>query len=198
MRRGNRNFFRACRRIRGRDESEADDDSNQQRQRRRLRGHRQKRVHFGAGPFEHVGAPEMKRHGRKLERQPDHHHQPAQHQHHRAVAEMARLNHQRQLIGHRRQMARPEHAGQQADAVEHDAGGAGAVDRVFQRRLAALAPPLEHAGQGIRRHAGHLDAQEDRQQMIGRRHDAHAERRAQAAAYKNRARLRDRECPTAA
>ena len=164
--------------IRRFDEAEPDRHADQQRQRRRLRGDRQKRVHLGAGPFEHVGAPEMERHGRELERQPDHHHQPAEHQHHLAVADRAVLAEAcGQLVGHRRQVARAEHAGQQADAVEHDAGRARAVDRVFQRRLAALAPPFEHAGQRIGRHARHFDAQEDRQQVIGRGHDAHAERR---------------------
>ena len=95
------------------------------------------------------------------------------------LATMAGNVHRGQLGGDRRQVGRAQQAGQQADAVEHDAGGAGAVDGVLQRRFAGSAAALEHAGQHVRRHARHLDAQEDRHQMIGRRHQAHAERRAQ-------------------
>ncbi len=119
----------------------------------------------------------MKRHGRQLERQPDHHHQASQRQHHRPVAEPAGLHKMSQLRSHCRQMARAEHARQQTDAVEHYTGRSRAVDSVFQGRLAALGPSLQHSGQRVGWNARHLDSQKDREQMVGRGHDAEAERR---------------------
>ena len=114
---------------------------------------------------------------------PTMHHQPAQHQHHltcrRPLLEIGRLQQLGKPHGHRRQVDRAEHAGQQADAVEHDARRAGSVDGIFQRRFAALPAALEHAGQHIRRNARHLDAEKHHQQMVGRRHDAHAQRGAE-------------------
>ena len=126
----------------------------------------------------------MERHGRELERDAHQNHQPAQGQHHVRVGadfllQVRRLQQIGQADRHGGQMHRAEHAGQEADAVEHDARRAGAVDGVFERRFAALAAALQHAGQGIRRNAGHFDAQEDDQQVIGRSHQAHAQRGAQ-------------------
>ena len=153
---------------------------NQQRQGRRFGGHRQERVHFGAGPLEDIGTPEMEGHGGELEGDAHQDHQSAQRQHHvRAVLQVPCLKQRGKPDGHGRQMHRAQHAGQQADAVEHDAGRARAVHGIFERRLAALTAALEDAGQGIGRHAGHFHAQEDHQQVIGRSHQAHAERRAQ-------------------
>ena len=80
------------------------------------------------------------------------------------------------MDGHGGQVCGAQAADQQADAVEHHAGGCRAEDGVFQGRLAALPAKLEHAGQDVRRHAGHLDAQEDDQHVVGRDHQAHAQR----------------------
>ena len=158
---GRRNFSRACRGIRRSDESKADRHAHQQRQCRRFRGHRQKRVDFGRAPSNTSGHQKWNGTADSLNASPTITISPP------SINTIVRSpswpgsNQLRQLRGHRRQMARTQHAGQQADAIEHHAGSAGAVDGVFQRRLAALAPPLEHAGQRVRRHAGHLDAQED-------------------------------------
>ena len=71
--------------------AEADRDANQQCHRGPLRGHRQKRVDFGRRTFEHVGAPEVERHGRELERQADRDHQAGKDEHHeRAAASLGR------------------------------------------------------------------------------------------------------------
>ncbi len=87
-----------------------------------------------------------------LKASPTMHHQPAEDQHHRSIGPTAAVaSNVGQPRGHRRQVGRAEHAGQQADAVEHDARRAGAVDGVLQRRLAARAAALEHAGQGVGR-----------------------------------------------
>ncbi len=66
--------------------------------------------------------------------------------------------HRGKFRGDRGQMGRAQQAGQQADAVEHDAGGAGAVDRVLERRFARSPPAFEDAGQHVRRHARHFHA----------------------------------------
>ena len=84
------------------------------------------------------------------------------------------------------QVAGAELAGQQADAVEHDARRAAAVDDVLEGRLARLPPALEEAGQGVARQAGHLDGDEHHQQVVGRRHQHHAERARRAAARRSR------------
>ena len=88
------------------------------------------------------------------------------------LATAERLNEAGRDIG---QVAGAESSGEQADAVEHDAGGAAAIDDVLECGLAALPPALEKAGQGITRQAGHLDADEDHEQMIRRRHQRHAD-----------------------
>ena len=105
---------------------DAERDADQQRQRGGLRRDRQERVDLGRGAFEHVGAPEVKRHGRELERQADRDHQPAERQHHQRAAALAAGDHRgdihrREPRGDRRQVGRAQQAGQQADAVEHDA-----------------------------------------------------------------------------
>ena len=64
------------------------------------------------------------------------------------------------------QVGGAEASGQQADAVEHDAGRAAAVDDVLQGRLAGLPAALQIAGQGVAGQAGHLDADVDHQQMV--------------------------------
>ncbi len=87
--------------------------------------------------------------------------------------------HRRELRGDRRQVGRAQQARQQADAVEHHARGPGPVDGVLQCRLARPAAALEDAGQHVRRHARHFDRQEHGHQMVGRRHQAHAECRAE-------------------
>ncbi len=79
----------------------------------------------------------------------------------------------------RRQVGSAQQAGQQADAVQHDAGGARAVHGVFERGLAGAAAALQDAGHHVRRHARHLHREKDRHQVVGRCHQAHAERRAQ-------------------
>ncbi len=120
----------------------------------------------------------MERHGRKFERQADGQHQAAQHQYHFALGK-GPGRHRGQLRDDRRQMGRTGRTGQQADTVEHHAGGTRAENRVFKRRFAALPAPFENSRQGVRRHAGHLDPQENHQQMIRRGHDAHAQRGAE-------------------
>ena len=75
--------------------------------------------------------------------------------------------------------SRTGRTGQQANAVEHDARGTGAEDGILERGFAALASPFEDPREGVGRHAGHLDPQEDHQQMIRRGHDAHAQRGAE-------------------
>ena len=69
--------------------ADADGDADQEGHRGRFRGDGQERIDFGRGAFEHVGAPEVKRHGRELERQADHDHQAGEHQHHERAAAFA-------------------------------------------------------------------------------------------------------------
>ena len=87
--------------------------------------------------------------------------------------------HRGELGGDRRQVGRAQQAGEQADAVEHDAGGAGAVDGVLERRFARAAAALDDAGHHVRRHARHFDGEKHGHQVVGRGHQAHAERRAE-------------------
>ena len=108
--------------------------------------------HLGAGPLEHVGAPEVERHRRQLEGDADEDEQPAQ-DHDRIEAHAARVRLERRddAGGQVGQVAGAELARQQADAVEHEPARAAAVDDVLQRRLARLPPALEEAGQGVAR-----------------------------------------------
>ena len=75
--------------------------------------------------------------------------------------------------------AEPSTPRQQAEAVQHHSGGGPAEDGIFQGGLAAGAAMAEDAGQHVAGHAGHFNAQHDHQDVIGRDHDAQADRRAQ-------------------
>ena len=81
--------------------------------------------------------------------------------------------------GHIGQVARAERAGEQRDAVEHDAAGARPVDDVLERRLAARPLPLQEPRQRVARQARHLDRDEDHQQVVRGGHQHHAERAAE-------------------
>ena len=72
-------------------------------------------------------------------------------------------------------MHRIDQAGDQTDAIQHDPRRAGSEDRVLQRRFARQPFALEHAGQNVRRDAGHLHGHEDHQQVIGSHHQAEAQ-----------------------
>ena len=147
----------------------------QQPQRGGLRGDGQEGADLGRGPLEDVRRPEMERHGGKLERQPRHEHQSAEDQRQPAVRTRAVFEELAEMAGHRGQLDRAEGAGQEADAVEHDGGGGGPEDGVFQRRFAALAAMAKDARRDVRRHAGHLHAEEHDQGVVGRDHQAHAQ-----------------------
>ena len=121
----------------------------------------------------------MKRHGRQLEGEPYREHQATERQDHHAAASGADVRHLRELQRHARQVARAEDAGQEAQAIEHDAGGAGAIHRILEGRLRTRLAALEQAGEGVRRHARHFDRHEHHEQMVCRRHQAHAERAAE-------------------
>ena len=79
------------------------------------------------------------------------------------------------LVSQGRDRGSAESAGQQANAVQHDARGSAAVDDVLQRGLARLASSLEEAGQGVAGQTGHFHADEHHEQVIGRHHQAHAD-----------------------
>ena len=82
-------------------------------------------------------------------------------------------------MGHGRQVGGAQHASQQAEAKQHHTGGGAAEHGVLQGGLAAGATMAEDAGQHVAWHARHFDAQKDHQDVIGRDHDAQADRRAQ-------------------
>ena len=162
----------------GRERPEAGDDAYEQGECRGLGSDTQEGVHLRRCAFEHVRAPEVERDGGEFERQSHAQEQRSHGENHRLFGRhiakaFGKLN------GERRQMQRVQRTGDQADSVEHDARGAGSVDRVLQGRFAALPTPLKHRGQGVRRHAGHFHAQEHDQQMVGGGHQAHAQRRAE-------------------
>ena len=87
--------------------------------------------------------------------------------------------HRGEFGGDRWQVGGAGEAGEEADAVEHDAGGAGAVDGVFERGFARAAAAFDDAGHDVRRHARHFDGEEDGHEVVGGGHQAHAERRAE-------------------
>ena len=75
--------------------------------------------------------------------------------------------------------AEPSTPLKQAKAIQHHAGRGPAEDDIFQGGLAAGTAMAEDAGQHVAGHAGHFDAQKDHQDVIGRDHDAEADRRAE-------------------
>ncbi len=147
--------------------------AHEQAEGRGLRGHREEGAHFRRCALEHVRRPEMEGHGRDLESQAHHEHQPAEDQH-AGVAGLGPLA--EHSGGHGGKLGRAEHSDQQADAEEHHAGGPRAEDRVFQGRFAAAPPVPQDARKHVGRHAGHLDPQQDDQGVVGRDHQAHAQR----------------------
>ena len=70
---------------------------------------------------------------------------------------------------------RPEQSVEDADPVEHDAGGDAAVDDVLERRLVGAAPAALEAGEHVADQRDRLDAQVDEQQIGRARHQVHAE-----------------------
>ena len=142
-----------------------------------LAGHREKRPDFGCSTGEDVRAPEVERHGRELERQSDGHHQPADRQRQPGAPRHPHGIERRQFAGHGRQVAGAEDTGQKAQAVEHDPRRPGPVDGVLEGRLRTRLAPFEESGEGVRGNTRHLHRHKHHEEMIGRRHQAHAERR---------------------
>ena len=149
----------------------------------RLARHGEKSAHLGGRPLKDVRTPEVERHGRELEGQPRGQHQAAEGEDHDRPCRFGRVetvgalaHNAPQFRRHAGEMAGAEHASQQADAVEHHSRCSRPIDGVFQRGLRTRLPPLENAYQRIGRHARHLNGHEQHQQVVGRRHQAHAER----------------------
>ena len=168
---------RCCRRR----STYANRDAKQKGHGGRFRGDGEECIDFGGGAFEDVWAPKVERHGRELKGEPDHDHERGEDEHHERAAAFAGGDecgniHGREASGDRRQVGRARKAGEQADAVEHDTGGTRPINGVLQRSFARAAATLEDAGHYVGRHARHFDGEEYGHQMIGRRHEAHAER----------------------
>ena len=149
-------------------------DACEQRQGRPLGGDREKRADFGRGAFEHIGAPEVEWHRGELEADAD-----QDEEHAEDDDRLAQIVAGADVVNQIGEIPGAVVAGDQADAVEHDPRCAAAVDHVLEGGFARLPSAFQEAGQGIAGQAGHLDADEDHQQMIRRRHDRHAEHRAE-------------------
>ena len=145
--------------------------------------HREKRRHLRGRALEHVGAPELERHGGQLEAKADQQQQKPEYQHQVDSRGCRCLWKRRSQIG---QIRSAELAGDQADPVKHNAAGAAAVNHILQRGFAALPATLEKAGQRVARQAGHLHGDVDHQEVIGGRHERHADRGAQEQRIKVR------------
>ena len=152
-------------------------DPQQQSHCCRLARDRQEAADLGSSPLEDVRAPEVERHRRQFECQADRHHQPAEGQHHHAPAGRSGIDDPRNFRRHARQVAGAQQAAQQADAVEHDARRSRTVHGVFESRLRTRLPALEQTRQGVGGNARHLHRHEDHQQVVGRGHQTHAQRR---------------------
>jgi len=118
----------------------------------------------------------MERHGRELEGQPHREHQPAEAEH-RHFPRAPRADDVPEGGRHAGQAEGAERPAEKTDPIEHDPSGPGSVHGVLEGRLGTRLPPLEQAGQRIRGHARHFHRHEHHQQVVGRGHQAHAERR---------------------
>ena len=141
-----------------------------------LRGDREKRSDFGGGPFEGVRQPEVKRHGREFVTKTDEEKQQARDE---RQIEAGIADENCRLPANLRQRSAAEPPRQQADAEQHDAGRSRAEHHVFKRGFARLRPAFQKAREHVTRQARHFHGEENHQQMIGGRHQHHAERAAE-------------------
>ena len=164
----------------GRPRRDGHREPNQQRERGRLGPDGQKARDFGRGTLERIRAPEVKRHQRQLEREADHDHQQGEQDD--SAFRMLRSESCRedrvQAIAQLGELGRPRQSGQQADSKQHDSRRSGTIHDELECGLAALPTPLQEAGQGIAGNAGHLNAEEQHEQMVGTRHQHHPDDRA--------------------
>src|SRR5262249_54097317 len=95
--------------------------------------------------FENVRAPKMERKSGKLETYSDQYEQTGENNDgvHTCPCRIHSLPKQERVtLGDVGEIARPKFPGQKANAIKHDAGGAAAINHIFQGGLAALAFPL--------------------------------------------------------
>ena len=155
------------------------DDPDQQCKGGRLGGHREEATHLGRGTFERVRAPEVERDQRELEGQPDQDHHHAQDdrtdfggcQRHGATLGRKQFA---EPIGNQAEIPGSEHARDEADSIEHHAGGTSSVNNVFQGRFTTETLALEETDHHVAGHTGHFHRHEQHQQVVGRGHQHHA------------------------
>ncbi len=134
-----------------------------------LGGNRKECRHGCGSAFVHIRSPEVKRHQRNFESNPDQHHQRRHHE--RKCCNLAGFDHFGDVI----KIRLAAEAEEQTETVKHHGRSHRAEEKILETRLGGFVVVVQKSGEGVQTNGGRFDSEIQHDQISRHRHEVHAE-----------------------